>query len=168
MVTLRRGGAVLASGALLLAAAGCRIHTEFSSTCSSYPGDIESTGTVVVDIDVPLKVAPGETFTITARDITVVGISGEFGPPQFPNGILSATGPVAPAGDVAVGEDVLSGGTPLPNTLTYTASGDPGDTIIIRIELAQAFYGDFLHGHRYTCGGQDRQVAAIEVADPAR
>jgi hypothetical protein len=162
MATLRQASAVLAGSALLMVAAGCRIQTEMTAPCVSYPGGLSSSGTIVIDIDVPLEVAPGETFTITARDVTVVGVSSDVGP-QFPNGILSVTGPVSPAGDVVVGEDVLTGGMPLPTTLTYTATGDPGDTIGINIQRAQAFYGNYLHGQRYTCEGQGRQVAAIAV-----
>jgi hypothetical protein len=166
MTRLRRTGVVLAGGALLFVADGCRVHTELAASCVSYPSNLESTGTIVVEVDAPPKVAPGETFTVTVDDLSVLGVGNGDSGPQFPNGVLSVTGPVAPSGDVAVGEDVLTGGTPLPNTLTYTVTGSPGDTIRIQIETAQSFYGDFLHGQRWTCDGQGRQLAVIQVADP--
>ena len=47
------------------------------------------------------------------------------------------------------------------------ATGDPGDRITIGVQMAQSFYGDFLFGDRYTCGGQGRQVASIPIVAPS-
>jgi hypothetical protein len=166
MTRLRRTAAVVAGSALVVVAAGCQYHTELAAECVTYRTAQDLTGTIVTDIDAPLEVRPGQTFTITVNDVSVRGVSGTAEDPQYPNGVLSVTGPVSPAGDIAVGEDVLAGGTPLPNALTYTAAGSPGDTISIRVQQAQSFYGDFLFGDRYTCDGQGRQLAAIQVVGP--
>jgi hypothetical protein len=168
VVGFRRVSAVAASGALVLLAAGCQYHQELPAGCVSYRTGAEVDGTIVVDLDAPGRVRPGQTFTVTVRDVSVIGVTtgGEQGP-QYPNGILSVAGAATPAGDVTVGEDVLAGGNPLPNTLTYTATGDPGDRITVGVQMAQSFYGDFLFGDRYTCGGQGRQVASIPVVAPS-
>jgi hypothetical protein len=163
----RRVGTVVASGALMLLTAGCRFHTELPAACVSYRTGAEIDGTIVVDLDAPGRVTPGQTFTITVQDVSVRGVTtgGEAGP-QYPNGVLSVSGAVEPIGAVAVGEDVLSGGNPLPNTLTYRSTGHPGDTITVGIEMAQSFYGNFLFGDRYTCSGEGRLVASIPVVAP--
>jgi hypothetical protein len=166
-VGLRRVGAVVASGALVFLTAGCRYHAELPAACTSYRTGAEVDGTIVVDLDAPGKVTPGQAFTVTVRDVSVTGVSsGGEGGPQYPNGVLSVSGAAEPVGEVIVGEDVLSGGNPLPNTLSYTATGRPGDTITIGIQTAQSFYGDFLFGDRYTCDGQGRLVASIPVVAP--
>jgi hypothetical protein len=163
----RATGAVAAAGTLLLVAAGCRTHTELAATCTSYRTGQASSASIISDIEAPARVVPGQTFTVTVEDLHVWGV-GSGTDARFPNGILTIGRPASPEGDVVVGEDVLSGGTPLPNTLTLTAHGTPGDTITVRVRQAQSYFSDILPGgDRITCDGGDRPVATIEVVAPA-
>jgi hypothetical protein len=88
------------------------------------------------DIHVPLKVAAGSTFSVRVDDMTGYPYVSDGG--RNPHGVLSVTGAVAPAGEVGVG-----GGTPYPQTLSFTATGQPGDTIDVTAVRAGTVHGNF-------------------------
>ena len=165
MRTLR--GACLAVAAVAgLSLAGCRIDESIGATCSTSPPTPHSQfGTVDVSLDAPLSVVAGMSFAITVDHMT-----GYPGPPgqgggSFPSGVLSVTGAVSPAGDVAVGES-LFGGEPYPNVREFTATGEPGDVIVLAAVRGSSFQGSFPQGVLATCNAGGYVLAEIEVVAP--
>ena len=61
------------------------------------------------------------------------------------------TGPVEPSGAFHVGEGALVGGDPLPNTLTFKATGEPNESIYIDVLEGKSLIGGYLQGHVTTC-----------------
>jgi hypothetical protein len=93
------------------------------------------------------------------------GVLSVTGAVSFPSGVLSVTGAVSPAGDVAVGQTFF-GGAPYPNVLEFTATGQPGDVIVLAAVRGSSFQGTFPQGVLATCDAGGYVLAEIEVVAP--
>lgn len=166
----RTTGGVLALVGLAVALSGCEVRAQLEADCTAYPdpwplpGD--GPGEVRVDLEVPASVAPGATFRVRVDDLH--GFSDtDWAPAEYREGVLSVTGPVEPSGRFHVGEGALAGGEPLPNTLTFTATGEPGESIAIDVVEGSSLIGGFLQGHLTTCTPTgDGRVASVPIKAP--
>lgn len=126
-----------------------------------------------VDLEVPAKVAPGATFTTRVDDLH--GYSqNDWGEPAYPEGTLSVTGPMEPSARLHVGESALAGGEPLPKTLTFTATGEAGETMGIDVVEGSSLIGRLppgppghVHAHRQRPGRLGPHHAAGLSASPS-
>jgi hypothetical protein len=131
----RIGPLAVAAALGTVALTGCEARKEVFASCSTEPPvPHQSEGVLSVDVHVPLKVAAGSTFTIRVDD--VIGYPYLTGPGEFPHGTLSVTGAASPAGLFGVGSGY-------PQTLTFTATGQPGDTIDVTVENGSSVFGDY-------------------------
>lgn len=138
--------------------AGCQIDAQYGANCTtSPPVPHQNFGVVDVSIDIPLYAAPGSTFVVTVFNMDAS--NGSTG--QFPSGVISVTGPVTPSGTIAVG-------SPYPNTLSFRATGEPGEVIHFNAESGFAIYGDFpTSGFGLDCdaGGPEIGTTTIKAPD---
>lgn len=152
-----------AAGGLLT---GCEVREEIAATCvSSPPAPHQEYGVVAVTADIPLDAVAGGSFTIT-----VTSMGAYAGPPggsvgQYPTGTLSVTGPVSPSGTFAVGQGLL-GGTPYPNTLTFQATGAPGETIEVRAVSGMSYQGTFPNLLQISCTAGPNLLRAVQITAP--
>ena len=144
---------------------GCDIHAEFGDDgCStSPPVPHHNFGAVVVDASIPLYVEPGGTFTVTVQDMfaTVTPASSQ----PFGTGTISVSGPVTPSGTFSVGQGIF-GGTPFPNTLTFTATGQDGDVITFSAVDGSSFEGTPPNGVLLTCSGHNGEIGTTTIKTP--
>lgn len=166
----RTAGGALALMGLTVALSACEVRAELDAECSAYPDPWPlpggGPGVVTVDLEVPAAVAPGATFTVRVDDLHGYSVN-DWGAPEYPEGTLAVTGPVEPSGQFHVGEGALVGGEPLPNTLTFTATGEAGDSISIDVVEASSLIGGFLQGHLTTCTPTgDTRVASVPIEQP--
>lgn len=162
----RVGAAALAVAAGVLLP-GCEVSTEVYAQCStSPPAPHQENGVIESTIDLPLEVAPGETFTITVRHIGAYS-----GPPggsawDQPTGTISVTGPVTPSGTFSAGQD-LFGGTPFPVALTFQATGQPGETIRVAAVSGSGWQGTFPDLLRLSCSAVgDATIGHVGIVAP--
>jgi hypothetical protein len=163
MGTRRRLGAIAlcaVAGALLT---GCEIKQELGATCStSPPVPHHNYGVVSVDIEVPPRVRAGSTFTVRVDHIGA-SITPES-PPNLPAGTISVTGGATPSGNFGVGYP--SGGDPaFPVTLSFTATGAPGETVVVRAESGSGVLGTYPQAILLTCY-PDAVLATIPITSP--
>lgn len=149
---------------------GCEVQQQFGATCTtSPPVPHQEFGAVDVDVEVPPKVEPGATFAV--RVDSMVGYPGPPGSPSgsFPAGTLSVTGPVTPSGSFGVGQGIF-GGSPYPNTLQFTVTGEPGEEIRLGAVSGSSFHGTFpTNGFLATCGtgvADGAEIVRIPIVEP--
>ncbi len=144
---------------------GCQIHAELGGTCStSPPVPHHDLGGVIVDAFIPLYVEPGGTFTVTIQNM--YGTTNPGSPVSDGTGVIEVSGPVTPSGRFDVGQGIF-GGTPYPNSLTFTATGEPGEAISFNAVSGSSFEGTFPNGTLLTCDGGNGQIGTttIKAAD---
>lgn len=155
---------VAASGLL----AGCEVEKQFAAQCTtSPPVPRQGQGFVDIDVEVPPKVTPGTTFEVRVDSMTGYPFT-QGGSGSYPNGVISVTGPVTPSGTVSVGRG-LFGGTPYPNTIELTVTGEPGDKIRIGAVRGSSFFGTIPNGFVATCssgGDNGAEVVLIPIVEP--
>jgi hypothetical protein len=109
--------------------AGCEVHFEGPAACVvSPPQPHQDLGWAEATLDIPVNVTPGQTFTVTVEQLRAFPGPPPQEPFELDSGTLAVTGPVTPSGNIPVGKS-QTGGSVYPNTLTFTATGQPGDTI---------------------------------------
>jgi hypothetical protein len=145
---LSRLGAVAAIAAVGgLALPGCDVGGQFGASCTtSPPVPHQDFGTVYASAEVPLFAKPGASF-----DIVVTSLGAAPGPPPVSptganSGTIRVTGPVTPSGDFGVSE-------PYPDTLTFQATGAPGEVIHVAVTRGAGIVGSFPNGFGITCNG---------------
>jgi hypothetical protein len=149
---------------------GCEVQKHLGARCStSPPVPHQEFGYVYVDVEVPPEVEVGSTFTVR-----IDHMGGYSGPPppsghgagQYPTGTLSVSGPVTPSGTFRVGQDILSG-TPYPNTLELTVTGEPGEKIRLGAvggASAQGVLPD--RAFHLGCYASDQEIVTIPIVAP--
>ncbi len=150
--------------------AACQVSAEYGPmqcvTSPAVPGS--QFGFVDASADIPLSAAPGETFTITVTQLTAFLQQPETG--LFAHGGLLVEGPVMPNGLVEVGKEVSSTPEPsYPQTVTFTATGEPGDVIHIKVDFAQTSYLTDIPSipvYTLTCNPGDPELGTVTIKAP--
>lgn len=151
---------------------GCEVQKHLGARCSTTPPvPHQEFGYVYVDVEVPPEVVAGSTFTIRVDHMGAYPgpppVYGGHGDGQYPTGTLSVSGPVTPSGTFRVGQDLLSG-TPYPNTLEPTVTGDPGETIRLGAvggRTVQGVLPDRAFG--VNCNSSDQEIVTIPIVAPS-
>jgi hypothetical protein len=142
-----------------LAVSGCEVQSRFTANCALFPqtphGPSTSPGGVDARADVPLSVVPGEEFTIRILDI---GGDPDLVQMAHAGGIVSVTGAVQPSQTYTV--------TQLGQEITVTATGAPGDQILLRVRSGWALFStEPLAGATCTVFGDD-VLRSIPIVEP--
>jgi hypothetical protein len=168
----RLAGAGMLGAMALGVLGGCEVQKHLGARCATTPPvPHQEFGYIYVDVEVPPEVEAGSTFTVRIDHM------GAYpGPPppyghgagEYPTGTLSVSGPVTPSGTFRVGHNLISG-TPYPNTLELTATGDPGETIRLGAVgggSAQGVLPD--RAFHLSCNSSDQEIVTIPiVASPS-
>jgi hypothetical protein len=137
---------------------GCEVQQTYDATCSGVDDPTTGPGHVAVDVEIPPHVAAGATFTV--RVDSMAGWPDPAGVGSSTTGAVSVTGPVTPSGTFSVGE-------PYPNTLTFTATGQPGENISLDAVRGSSSYlvppGFVLV---FECTAHDGHIADIPIVAP--
>jgi hypothetical protein len=128
-----------------MALPGCDVSGEFGATCAtSPPVPHQNFGTVYASAKVPLYVAPGGSFHIVVTSLGAAPGPPPVSPTANNSGTITVTGPVTPSGDFRLGE-------PYPDTLTFTATGEPGEVIHVGVTSGEGVVGSFPDGFAIFC-----------------
>jgi hypothetical protein len=163
-----RAGALAAVAGLGLAS--CQVSAEYGpmQCIPSPPVPGSQFGFVDVSADIPLYAAPGGTFTITVNQLTAFLQQPDTG--LFPHGALLVEGAVTPNGLVRVGKEPSSDTSPsYPQTLTFTATGQPGDVIHVKVDLAETSYLTDIPSvpvYTLTCNPGDPEIGTVTITAP--
>jgi hypothetical protein len=135
----------------------------------SNPVGHDGPGLISGDIDTPLQVHPGDTFTLTVNGIGVVLDTGQGSdPPPARTATITIAGGAQPSGDIHFG----SGSTAAvwPTSLPVTVTGQPGETIDIRVSQAERIFGPFPSPRSYDLNCQtapdDGELVSIAIVAP--
>jgi hypothetical protein len=146
---------------------GCQVSNVFGADCTtSPPVPHHNFGTVSMTIDAPAQVAAGSTFTLTVQHMGVGTL--EDPPPTAMYGSFLLTGGVSPSGTISPGSILSPAQWPV--TYQLTATGQPGDTIVIAADSASRFIGEFpTNGYLLTCdtGDGGAVLATLQIVEPA-
>jgi hypothetical protein len=163
MTVLRRAGAVVLTAVAATALSGCEVKKQYGAECTtSPPVPHQNFGSVEVDVEVSPWVHPGETFVVRVDDM--IGYPGPERQGSFPNGVISVTGPVTPSGTFSVGKGIW-GGTPYPNLLEFTVTGQPGEEILVGAESGSSFIGSFPDGFSATCWAGGAEIVTLPIVE---
>jgi hypothetical protein len=134
MTRLRLVGRGMAVLGVAVALSGCESTGRYEATCSLFPqtphGPSSVPGHVDVRAEVPLTVAPGEQFTVRVDDL---GGDPSIIEMSHAGGSISITGAVTPSQGYTV--------TQAGQQFTVTATGQPGDEILVRVHVGWAIFG---------------------------
>jgi len=150
--------------------ASCQVSAEYGPMqCTPSPPVPGSQFSFVdVDADIPLYVAPGDTFSITVDQLTAFIEDRDSG--LFPHGALEIDGPASPNGLVKVGKEPSSDTSPsYPQTVTFTATGQPGDVIHVKVDFAQTSYLTGIPSvpvYTLTCNPGDPEIGTVTIKAP--
>ena len=150
-------------GISLLSLTGCEVSQTYGATCTtSPPVPHQEFGTITATADVPPRVHPGDTFTVT-----IEGIGVEAGPSTSPpparSASISIAGAAEPSGSIGFGS-IFTPAT-WPATVELTATGQPGDKITLTVVGAQQLYGSIPEGYLLSCTA-DGYLATIDIVEP--
>lgn len=107
------------------------VERVFPAACQAFPvGVVNPTGVVSASVEVPQSVKPGETFTLKVVEIGVQD-ANVTDPPAAHAAGLTLSGPSQPTGQVTFGS--LSAPATWPQTRFITATGQPGQSIVIDV-----------------------------------
>jgi hypothetical protein len=163
ITVLRRAGAVVLAAVAATLLSGCEVKKHYGAECTtSPPVPHQNFGSVEVDVEVSPWVHPGETFDVRVDDM--IGYPGPERQGSFPNGVISVTGPVTPSGTFSVGQGIW-GGTPYPNLLEFTVTGQPGEEIIIGAESGSSFIGTIPDGFSATCWAGGAEIVTLPIVE---
>jgi hypothetical protein len=71
---------------------------------------------------------------------------------------------VTPSGTFSVGQGIW-GGTPYPNLLEFTVTGQPGEEILVGAESGSSFIGRFPDGFTATCWAGGAEIVALPIVE---
>lgn len=166
MLQARSMAAAAVLGCAALAFGGCRVSQTYGADCTTSPPEPhQELGAISMDIDVPLQVEPGQTFTLRVNGIGVQ--SGAPGPslPEAHRAVFFVEGAVSPSGTQSVGS--ISQFAEWPHDVELTATGQPGGSIEIGVVSAGRTEGAFPNLRFLNCDvGDGEKLATVTIVAP--